>query len=216
MSKFAKISKLDNTDGFLQIDYFKGNKYIDKAGEFLNTLYESKTETPSFTMNPLGAEIALEKGKKRIEVSNNKLWTAYTNPDSLEVQKQFFTKVFDNATKLFEPFSYSRLGWRNYFVTEQSLEKTVFFDKSRWYDGDFRELYIEKEFGKIKSNVRISKVKNTITQAEGLMFDIDLYRHFNDEKDTSVIKQSLNEIATCFSSDELLKLINDTLQDVGK
>lgn len=216
MSKITKISKLDNVEGFLQVDYFKGNKYIDKAGEFLDSLYVSREEAPIYSMTPKGAEIIFEKGKKRIEVNGTRLWTGYVAPDTLEIQKQFFTKVFDNAVNLFAPASYSRVGWRNHFVTEENISDTIFFKKEEWYGGDFREVYIEKSFNDIKSNIRISRVQNRDTQANGLMFDIDLYKQFKDETNSSAVKEAISNIADNFNSDEILQLINDSLKHVGK
>lgn len=216
MAKITKISKLDNVEGFLQVDYFKGNKYIDKAGEFLNSLYDSRENAPQYSMTPKGAEIIFEKGKKRIEVNGSKIWTGYVAPDTLEVQKQFFVKAFDSAVALFEPVSYNRVGWRNFFASEDQTESTRFFKNENWYSGDFRELYIEKDFGDIKSNIRISKVQNRETQALGLMLDIDLYKQFTDERDPGVIKQTITEIASKFNSDEVVALANDVFNNGGE
>ena len=46
MNTISKINKLKKIEGFIQLNYTKGFKYIDKAGEFFNCFYNEDKFPP--------------------------------------------------------------------------------------------------------------------------------------------------------------------------
>ena len=211
MSEITKITKTNNVEGFIQIDYFKGNKYIDKAGEFLDSLYEDKKTAPSFQMTPHGAEITFPNNRK-IRVGGTKLWTGFPEPDSFDVQKQFALKAFDSVVKLFEPQKYERVGWRNYFVVDTDPTKLDFFKTENWFGGKLFNLKLEKEFGTYDSNINITKIVEGNSNVEKILFDIDIYKRLQGDTKSEDIKKILDEIRDQFNSNELLGVINTVIK----
>ncbi len=207
MATISKITKANNVEGFIQIDYFKGNKYIDKAGEFLDSLYEDKKSAPTYQMTPHGSEITFPNNRK-VRVSGTKLWTGYPEPDSLDVQKQFAIKAFDSVVKLFEPQKFERVGWRNYFIVDADPTKLDFFNKDKWFNSKLFNLKLEKELGSYIANINITKIIESSSGAEKVLFDVDIYKNLKDGTKPDDIKRILDEIRDQFNSSELLELIN--------
>ena len=212
MTKIQKINKLSNIESFIQIDYFKGNKYIDKAGEFLDSLYDTKEDAPIFQMTIQGAEFHFSNNRK-IRVSGTKLWTSFPEVDSLDIHKQFTLKAFDSVVNLFEPKKYERIGWRNYFVSDADTSKLTFLDNKNWFNGKFLGLRIEKSVGSYVANINITKLLEKDKDLERILFDVDIFKQLNNQTTPEGIRRCLDEIRDVFNSEDILSVINSVLHE---
>ena len=50
----TKINNLVNAESFLQVNFVKGYKYVDRAGEIVNYFHTSDKKAPNFVMNLQG------------------------------------------------------------------------------------------------------------------------------------------------------------------
>ena len=203
--KIKKINNLKNAESFLQINYIKGNKYVDKAGEFINELYDGEKE-PLHALTPTGAVIQLNE-KEEVKVGPLNLWIHFVNPDSLEIQKQRFIDIFEKVDSIFTPGKYTRIGWRIYFIFE--YDETPKILSTDFYGGDFEEISFRKKIGDISLRINISKVVNNETNQNAIRFDIDFYKKL-DAQDIN-ITADLSEILVAIKSEELLDIINEIL-----
>ncbi len=211
MTEISKINKLKNVEGFIQVDYFKADKYIDKAGEFLDSLYETREQSPKYQMTPAGAHIALPPNKE-LKVSAGQLWTHISDPDSQELQLHFMLNAFEKAVELFGPKEYDRVGWRNYFVYDTDIDSLKFAAKENWFGGRFLKQTIEKEIDGFKVTISILRVKNNETRKEGVLFDIDVYQQLESTNDPSKVVKTLRGFEKIFNSPLILEVVNAVLK----
>ena len=208
--KIDKITKLKNIESFLQINFIKGHKYVDKAGEFVNALYNNDS-VPFHTMRPDGMEMKLGDNKE-LRVSSYNLWIHFLNPDSFEMQKQELLKSFELVNSIFKPGKYTRVGWRNYFIYEYSGECPQIIDNDNLYGGEFNEIILNKKIENLDSRISISKVAKKDKEQDAILFDIDMYKRLEvNAVNVDEINRTIMQIANTINSKELLELVNKIL-----
>ncbi len=208
MSQISKINKLKNVAGFIQLDFFKANKYIDKAGEFLDSLYDNRDDAPKYQMSPDGGAQIVLPPNKELKVSSRQLWTHLSEPDSLDLQLQFMLKSFEKVVTLFEPKEYDRIGWRNHFIHEIEIDALAFASPDKWYGGKFVQQSFEKEISDFNVRITISRVVNTLSNKEAILFDIDVYKLLKGVRDHIEVTKKLKQSLHVFDSPEILEIIN--------
>lgn len=212
-----KINDLTNSESFLQIDFIKGFKYIDKAGEIINE-FHTDNNPPKFSMN-LNGLVMLEPTTElaEIKISSDIFWAHFIEPNSLEMISDVFNERCEKVLKILEIKQIKRFGWRNYFVhefnTEQSREKTF----KKFTLNEFLKLeqafftYTEK---KIVYNIRIKKIaKKDKNKTPAILFDIDSFKIYDTPLEQSKIGAELVNIKSEIRSEKLLDAINAILSD---
>lgn len=182
MSKtINKLNQLKNTESFFQVNTIKGFKYIDKAGEIVNS-YHKKNEMPIFNMNLDG--LVIEKPVDKVEqlkVTPTSIWMRFVEIDSLDNISRIYSKALQNVCDILSVEKANRIGWRNYFVyefTEKKHEEKVIkniqlFDLGKT---EFIRIKIEnlKSFEAVLMLQLLAKAENP--EKKALLFDIDLFQ----------------------------------------
>lgn len=210
--RIHKINNLKKTDGFLQVDFLKGFKYVDKAGEFMNAI-STVDNIPDHAMSPEGMTVNLNK-KTELKVSPNQLWMHFAEPVSFDEQKKEFLKKLLLVDRMFEPEKYQRVGWRNFFVYENGIVPVQVIPSDILAGGTFSEVLFTKNIAGFDSRIKLSAVKNKESGIRGILFDMDIYKKFStsrEEDPIGKIKGMLESIGRAFDSEELRELINTLL-----
>lgn len=210
--KIQKINNLKKLEGFVQLNFVKGFKYVDKAGEFFNHLYVGDN-CPQYAMDPTGMAVKINE-KTELKVSPHNLWMHFVEPDSLDLQKREFVKKAELANSIFEPEKYTRIGWRNYFVYDSGDSYPSIIPKDYLQDSEFNEIVFTKKINSLEARMRISKLIKPENTTKAILFDIDLFvkKDFDRENFLSELNRLMNQIETAYRSEELLNLINGLLK----
>lgn len=218
MATISKISKLNNPESYIQINLIKGFKYIDKAGEIVNT-YFSDNVPPKFSMNLEGLLISQPVSKvSDLKVTPSVIWMKFTTIDSLDMVKDTFILQSNKIIDILDVPKVSRVGWRNFFIYELDTEdkqSTFFQNISPLANANINlvQMNLKNENG-IECNVIIQPVtKNDSSTTPGILFDIDVYKV--DDFSIKDINSTLREFRIYLSSEEgFLSFVNKILEKV--
>jgi len=215
MSKVVqKLNKLNNPESFIQINTVKGFKYIDRAGEIVNS-YHKKDAPPQFSMALNGLVINEPANKiNQLKITSETFWLKFVEIDSLDMVSKIFAKEAEKTLKILEVEKANRIGWRNYFIYDfkneeeqkKYLKKFTVIDKTNPILIRL-EIKTDKEFN---ANLMIQPVIKTDTEkTKGVLFDVDIFKNGDIKiEDISKILNSFRE----YLSDEngFLNIINST------
>jgi|GEM_PF-1623592 len=213
----SKINELKTVESFMQIDFIKGYKYVDKAGEILNEFVNNGVD-PSFSMTM--SELIVRKPQTLIEtlkVSPNVVWAHFQHPDSLDQIATEFEKVSVRMCEILKVTDISRVGWRNYFIWELGKEGEEERDKILQKFIPNKELNFEvvSYTAKILSHSWTITLRKATKKADepipSLLFDVDCHRSFDSYTQPNRIKLELKEIREAIQSKEFLAIINSLL-----
>lgn len=213
----SKINNLKNIESFLQINLFKGYKYVDKAGEIVNNFYHNKKE-PIFKMG-LGGLIISQPNEEveEVKISAKTFWSHFVNPSSFESSINYFEKISIETLNILEVDKISRLGWRNYFVYEFPNEEkrdeilNRFFVNKNFKMEEFNFSTKDKE---LSLDIKVKKIKkNDEMETPGLLFDIDISQSFDDFLEKKELPAKLLEFINFIRSNTFLNIINTILRD---
>lgn len=214
----TKINNLVNAESFLQVNFVKGYKYVDRAGEIVNYFHTSDKKAPNFVMNLQGLIINNPDEKtEEIKISPNSFWAHFVSPDSLEIMNDFFDKKSEDIIKILEIEEISRIGWRNFFVQEFNNEDerdSVLKKFAPIENLEFGESLFTTECLNFQLNIRIKKViKNEANTTPGVLIDVDFYRKFETDNllTTDKLKIELLDFKKVIRSDEFLEIIKNIL-----
>lgn len=216
MSKeIKKINQLSIAESFFQINFSKGYKYIDKAGEIINYFHD-KEEEPRFAMNLEGLDlIPADKHATLIKVTPRSFWSHYKSPDTLDQAKNSFVKDSNYIIETLDIQNFQRIGWRSYFVKEYSdkaIRDTALKKLSKVHGLNFEQSSFTGTIESTYVNFRLVKVAvEEPSDNYGILFDIDLYQ--KDEKgfDVKTIQSKYSSLFDIWNSESLLEIINATL-----
>jgi len=209
--KIQKINNLKKLEGFIQLNFSKGFKYVDRAGEFFNNFYENDN-FPKYVMDPSGMIVRIDE-KTQLKVSPHHLWMHFVEPDSFDYQIREFQKKATLVNSIFEPAKYTRVGWRNYLIYECGKTYPDIIPKDYLKDSEFSEIVFTKKIDNFDSRISVSRLVKEGTNTKAILFDIDIFKKedFNLEE-FSNMSDSLKGIESAYKSDPLLDLINDLLK----
>lgn len=216
MSIIAKLSKLNNPESFIQINTIKGFKYIDRAGEILNTYFKNNS-APQFKMGLDGLIIQEPKQKiDQLKVTSEVIWIKFSETDSLDMIIDFSLKEIVNILKILEIQKISRVGWRNYFVYEfQNKEKQNEYIKKFTIIENTTPSTIRLDIATNKdfsANLILQPVKkNDQSGTYGILFDIDIFKNgeINSEDISGLLKKFKEYLV---NEESFLGLINSTFK----
>lgn len=225
MSKktISKINELYIAESFLQVDFVKGYKYVDRAGEIVNYFHGENNKAPMFAMSPRGLVINHPDEKtEEVKVSPSSFWAHFVSPDSLEVADDYFRKKVSDVIKIIEVKEISRIGWRNYFVYEfiSEEERDGALKKfSPLGDFVFEETYFTSKLDDVSLNFRIRKVtKNADTpeqEVPSILIDADFYKKYENFLVEEKLATGLLSIKNTMRTDGFLNILNEVLQNNG-
>lgn len=209
--KIQKINNLKKLAGFVQINFSKGFKYVDKAGEFLNHFCDDDS-FPKHIMDANGMTIKVNE-KTQLKVSPHHLWMHFVEPDTFDSQSREFIKKAILVNSIFQPETYTRIGWRSHLVFECGDTYPDIIPKESLKGGEFSEVVFTKKINKLDTRISVSKLVKEDTDTKAILFDID----FSKKEDVSAeefskISKLLEEIETAYKSDDLLDLVNSLLK----
>jgi hypothetical protein len=212
----AKIQKLNNVESFLQINFIKGYKYIDRAGEIVNYFYKDNKE-PKFVMNLSGLDIINPDEKiESIKISSKSFWAHFLQPDSLEQMDSFFGIKAKDIVKILDVEDMSRIGWRCYFVYEFETEeerKDVLKKFVPVINTEFEDITLTSLCKGVNLIINLRKVKkNDGLILPALLLDIDFYQKYDQSLSIDQIVPKLTEFKEVIRSEEFLVLINEILK----
>lgn len=210
--KIQKINNLNKIEGFIQLNFVKGFKYVDKAGEFFNHFYVGDN-FPKYAMDPYGMTIKIDE-KTELKVSPHNLWMHFVEPDSFDLQKREFVKNADLVNLIFEPEKYTRVGWRNYLVYDSGDSYPNIIPKDYLKGSEFNEIVFTKKVNGFEVRVSVSKLIKHASTTKAILFDIDLFKKedFVRENFSNKLNDLMNQLEATYKSEELLGLINDLLK----
>src|SRR5262245_54043297 len=121
MAKASKLQNYKTLEAFVQCDYLDGYNYIDKAGAILNLLVREKKEVPRFQMGLEGLTIfEADDILQEIKISSNRIWLHFVEPKNIGDINTKAHNTISQLIKILKPTLYTRLGWRTYFIREDS------------------------------------------------------------------------------------------------
>lgn len=215
--RINKLLKLNFVESFLQVNYLRGYKYIDKAGEIVNHFYIDNKE-PIFEMALSGLSILKPRNKaEEIRITSKSFWAHFVNPGSFEEVEDFFVKEMRTVATVLDLKDITRIGWRHYFVYDFSTEKDaedVIKKFSPINKLELKEIFSEYECGGIPISVRLKKVsKNNNVKTPGILIDVDFYKKFsNTTLVTEEVPGEIEKIKKVIKSTDFLDFINEILK----
>ena len=178
----SKIGQLYNVESFIQADFAKGYKYVDKAGELVNSYYIGDQE-PRFSMTMAQLQIKpLDGVTEEVKISPKAFWSHYQLPNSLDQIGTSFAKDAEKALKILEVETVKRVGWRNYFIYEfgndQEAEREEIVGKFALDTGlIFENMMFKTINGDNKFNITLAKAsKKSENPKPAILIDIDIYQ----------------------------------------
>lgn len=209
--KINKTNNLRKLEGFLQLNYSKGFKYIDKAGEFLNNLYTEDPFPPN-VIDSTGMIVKIDE-KTQLKTSPHHLWMHFVEPETFDYQSREFMNKAVLVNSIFEPETYTRIGWRNFLVYECKKSYPNILPNNFIKPDEFNEIVFTKKIEKFDSRISVSKLIKNDTDTKAILFDIDLFLKDDiSRKDFGKISSILKEIESVYKSETLLNLINNLLR----
>jgi len=214
----SNISKLENTESFLQVNFEGGYRYIDTAGEILN-LYEK--EMKAYNMDPRQLIISNPaKEITEIKISVNDFWghfisiNRYTKSSSEKIANIYIENA-RKVLKITSPGKFTRIGWRNYFIREfknpvDKIERLSEIVGGRVSDVG-KKIELADDVNAI-INMKLLQQKKDQTKT-AVLVDVDVYVEgdFNKISDVSV---QLEKLRQAFLSKEILSHINNLLESI--
>lgn len=178
MKKVRKLNELSHPESFIQIDYSKGFKYIDRAGEILN-LYTDNNRVPD---NEIGVGGLLLKQPisniEQLRVSGTQFWCHFLKPVNLGNVQSAFYKEFEKCYRIIQPAQIIRVGWRNYFILEglsaEEIQKAL-GTKTILVDQAITGISSVGKLGDFEAKVELNPLRSTDKKKRALLFDIDVY-----------------------------------------
>ncbi len=214
MRKITKISNLKLIESFCQVNYTKGFKYIDSAGEILN-LYQKNDGTILYQMSPNQLIISDPvTGIQELRVANFDMWLHFIDPNNLGEIERLSSSEISKILPIIEVMKMSRIGWRNFFVLELDDSHKNKFEKIFETNGgkiNAFSLTDEKEKTRLTMNVSMV-IKNDRSKQPAALFDIDCSRR--DNFSISEIKEKFEDLRKYINSDDVLKLVNAIVQKI--
>ncbi len=212
-----KITDLAIDQSFMQVNLVRGYKYIDRAGEIVNSFYY-KDKVPHFTMDLNGLVIERpEESAQQLKVSSNDIWVFFTEPSSLEYMDSFFVKKVEDITKILDVSEVSRAGWRHYFIHEFKDEKqrNSCFDKFAAVENSIVEdITLSARLKEISLTIRLKQVlKKKDKSFPGILIDVDLFREYSPRLTVDKLKSVYSDFKTLLRSDEFLSLMNKIISE---
>lgn len=210
----TKLGDLKHPESFIQVNFVKGFKYIDLAGQILNE-YVSVENPPGFQMGLDGLVIQKPNPKiDELKISAYMLWAKFTDPDSLERTAYLLDVESKRVLPLICVSELSRIGWRNFFVHDfvDENEQLTFFRSLTTVpmsSGLFVNVKIETSTD-IEATLRIQPVVKQESRTPAVLFDLDLSK-------TGIVRvDKLLSVLTRFreylsKSNEFVNLINEVL-----
>jgi hypothetical protein len=212
--RIDKIQKLNNVESFLQVNFVKGYKYVDKAGEIVNYFHKGNIP-PKFRMGLNGLEIFnLEDKIDTIKISSSNFWAHFLVSDSFEQIDDFFGPKVQDVIKILEVEKISRIGWRNYFVYDfkNDVERDEALKKFNPLERILLEAVVfSSKCSELDANITLRKVKNEINNLPGILIDADFYQKYDDPIKSDKIASKLLDFKTVIRSDDFLNLVNEIL-----
>ena len=212
MSKVInKINNLKKLEGFLQLNYFKGFKYVDKAGEFFNN-FNFDDKFPPHVMDPTGMTVKIDE-KTQLKTSPYHLWMHFVEPDSFDYQRREFMKKAELVNSIFEPEKYTRIGWRSYLVYDCGNTYPKILPDGFLNDLELNEIVFTKKIDDFNLRIRVSKLIKEDSQDKAILFDIDIFLEKNVKRaDFNQISGFLSKMEEVYKSNDLLNLFNNLLK----
>lgn len=211
-----KLNKLNNPESFIQVNTIKGFKYIDKAGEIVNSYHVNNTP-PKFAMN-LGGLVIENPVEKvdQLKITSQTFWMKFSEIDSLDMIMNIYSKEIKKVIEILEVEKTSRVGWRNYFVYEfasqekqdKYLERFSIVDKTKP-----KLIQMEVTTGEDFNASLIMQpvIKNDENKTLGVLFDIDIFK--TSEIEIGDIGVWLKKFKKYLSEENgFLSLINNTFE----
>ncbi len=216
-----KINDLKIAESFIQINFTKGYKYIDKAGEIVNE-FCLKNKEPIFNMDLGGLTIYNPtQNIAEMKVSPKIYWTHFVEPDSLDLMSDVYMKNGKKILDILNINNVQRVGWRIYFVKEynKESERDIIFDKLNYSDNvEFESGIFILKNKDYDSKIRIRKaIKNDNNRTPSIIIDIDLFKIYENgcsgDKVKSVLNDFKKELRSDFWLDEINNIINKKNQE---
>lgn len=216
-----KLGDLYIAESFLQINFVKGYKYIDRAGEIINYFHNDEKKAPNVTDISPNRLLILNPDEKtqEVRVSHSDFWAHFVSPDTLEVSNDNFRKKAEDVIRIIEAEEISRIGWRNYFVYEFDTEEKRDNALSKFTVLDnftFNEVSYGGKMDSVLLNLRIRKVAKKVDDSEqqkmGVLIDVDFYKKYDNFIPVDKISQELISLKTAMRSEKFLGIVNIILE----
>lgn len=214
--QIRKLNELKHTDSFMQINFLRGFKYIDRAGEIMNSFYKESNEPPyRMEQRQLIVKYAPDDPKTyRIAVDN--VWYHDADPNNLGQLSDSFRQKIQELLGITEVTEVTRTGWRNYFICELSDEqekKNILTKAVPSIDTELAELRFQKTFGEFSCSVNIrGATKTDEKKTPAIIFDVDCFRTFDNPVDASEAGSQFDQMRKLLQSDQFLMTFNNFLK----
>jgi hypothetical protein len=177
----TKLNHYSLNDSFIQVRYFPGYKYIDKAGEILNLfMRDLKKKGIEFEYN-IGIEgllIRWDDSSIEYKITSEDIWMHYKKPLNLGNVIDIFKNYYDDIITIIEPDSIRSVGWRNYLIDEKisPLQYDALFKQGQELANQKDTMRrIEGELEGLEVKINLTPLKNIKDGSKkAIMYDVDL------------------------------------------
>jgi len=212
----TKLNQLKHVESFLQINFTKGFKYIDKAGEIVNLFFTKPEREPLYIMDQRQLLIReSENSKEEFKIAVNNFWYHKADPENLNDLKNIFFSKAIKITQIVEVDKLTRLGWRNYFIFELSQTNNLFFKKCFEREDkiklDLLQIVFNRKIKGFECRFEVKKLEKKDRKTPVILFDVDISKKYEGYLNTSILNSELDKLYQLLESEEFIKTINYTL-----
>lgn len=208
--KITKLSNLKLLESFIQINFLKGFKYIDKAGEVINR-YQNEDGEVTYNLSPERL-LVLNPTKtiQELRISNVDIWCHFIKPSNLGELIRLFDDEVSELLKITEPENIKRVGWRNYYVIDLNEFKDNLNSLAKIKKGKIQQIQMILDLpNSVESTLFIGLLKKKNNKKFALFLDIDAYITSSGKAEN--IFEKLKKIKTSLESDEFKDFVNEIL-----
>ena len=115
-NQITKLTQLDkHMNSFLQLNFNKGFKYIDKTGEIMNLYTNQKVVFSSVGLSGLEIQNPID-GIDQLKVNTNQIWARFINPATVQFTIDNFISQAKQILQIINVDSCENFSWRNQFI----------------------------------------------------------------------------------------------------
>ena len=162
-----------------------------------------------------GTFLVIQKPQKLNEeykLSVSDFWMHSISPTGLDAVATSYEDLVVKVLKIVEVTKINRLGWRNHFVYEcdkSTLDDTHFSKLLNKSDFEISDVAFNKVLLGFSFNFRISRVvKEKAPSTQGLLFDVDCFKKYDQEMDIDKVKLDLKKMREAMQSEGFLEIVN--------
>jgi hypothetical protein len=216
MKVIKKFNQLHLDKVYYQVNFIKGYRYIDKAGEILNS-YQTEDGRLSYDINAdrlIIRNVFNEKTLAELKIATTDFWCHFDQPSNFGTATRVFIEEATKTLGIVEVDNLTRVGVRAQYILEtgENVENIGNIGSGE------NKIPVRAAAGKYKlddsvdSTVRVERVKHAKKGTEAILFDVDVSVDQSIKVDD--LSNTLKLLVDHVRSDDLLEKINGVIKEL--